>query len=290
MFDMHMHSVYSDGSDDLENLIENVSDSRIDFFALTDHDTAEGDRRIFVDDNLQKIIHERHLTFVPGIEISCRYKGVKMHILAYDFNPSRSEVFEIEQKMKDLLAQREIEKKQLMEKDGYVFSEKSLKFLASRLNARTLDFANCLVDDGYFDDVQKAATYVSKELKTKVNAKLDAEFVIKSMSKIGAKMVWAHSIYGVGEKPKSFELVDELVGELKEFGLAGLECYYSLYSNEEIDRLKKIAKKHGLFITCGSDYHGKNKSVKIGQLSSDGTKVNENDIKLDEIFINNVVK
>ena len=290
MFYMHMHSVYSDGSDNLEKLIENVSDSGIDFFALTDHDTAEGDRQIFANVNLQKLIHEKHLTFVPGIEISCRYKGVKMHILAYDFDPNKREVFEIEQKMKNLLAQREIEKKQLMEKDGYIFSEKSLSFLATRLNARTLDFANCLVDDGYFDDVQKAATYVSKGLKTKVDAKLDAEYVIKTMTKIGAKMVWAHSIYGVGEKPKSFELVDELVGELKEFGLVGLECYYSLYSSEEIEKLKEIANKHGLFITCGSDYHGKNKPVKLGQLSADETKVDEDDIKLKEIFVNHIIK
>lgn len=290
MFDMHMHSVYSDGSDDLKNLINNVSSSGIDFFALTDHDTAEGDRKIFADDKLQKMIHEKHLTFVPGIEISCRYKGVKMHILAYDFDSNKNEVFEIEQKMKNLLAQRENEKKSLMAKDGYILSEKSLKFLESRLNARTLDFANCLVDDGYFDDVQKAATYVSKELKTKVDAKLDAEYVIKTMTKIGAKLVWAHSIYGVGEKPKSFELVDELVGELKEFGLAGLECYYSLYSKEEIEKLKEIAKKHNLFITCGSDYHGKNKPVKLGQLSADETKVNENDIKLKEIFVNHIIK
>ena len=40
--DLHMHSVYSDGTDTPELLLRNVRAAGLDIFALTDHDTAEG--------------------------------------------------------------------------------------------------------------------------------------------------------------------------------------------------------------------------------------------------------
>ena len=40
--DLHMHSVYSDGTDTPESLLQNVRAAGLDLFALTDHDTAEG--------------------------------------------------------------------------------------------------------------------------------------------------------------------------------------------------------------------------------------------------------
>lgn len=290
MFDMHMHSICSDGSDNLEELINNVSDADIDFFALTDHDTAEGDRKILSDENLKNLIKSKNLTFVPGMEVSCIYNGTKMHILAYDFDPFAKEIFDIENDMKSLLKEREKEKIELMEKDGYALSKKSKEFLSSRINARTLDFANCLISDGYFDNLQTAARYVSKELKTKVVAKLNSAEVIKKLTGIGAKMVWAHSIYGVGDKPNSFETIEERIRELKPFGLVGLECYYSLYNKEEIDKLLEIAKKYNLFVTYGSDYHGKNKPVHLSEMSCDGTKVDLSNIKLKDIFTDNIIK
>ena len=116
--------------------------------------------------------------------------------------------------------------------------------------------------------------------------RLDAEKVVQTMSKIGAKMVWAHSLHGLHEDPITFEEVDQIVSELKPQGLAGLECFYSLYNKEEIYKLVDIANKHELFITCGSDYHGKNKDVALAEMSSDGTPVDETLIKVSSIFKN----
>lgn len=284
MYDMHMHSIFSDGSDDLRELINNVADSGIKYFSLTDHDTAEGIRTIFKSEDLKNLIRDKGLQFVSGMEISCKYKGTKMHILAYDFDPFAKEVYEIENEMKDLLKQRNIEKQQLMKKDGYVLSEQSLKFLESRINARTLDFANCLVNDGYFDNLSDAARYISKTLKTHVSARLNSKDVIEKMSGIGAKMVWAHSLYGVGDTPITHERVEEVVSELKDIGLSGLECYYSLYNKSEIEGLIKIAEKHDMQITCGSDYHGKNKKVNLMEFSSDGTVVDLSKLRVNKIF------
>lgn len=289
MIDLHMHSTCSDGRDSVQEILKNVCDADIKYFSITDHDTAESGRQILASEELQKFIHDNGLVYVPGMEISCKYKGHKMHILAYDFNPNSDKVFEIEKSFKSLLKKKATEKIELMKNDGYVLSDKSLEFLNSRINIRTLDLANCLVNDGYFDDLQKGANYISKGLKTSVPSRLEAEFVLPLMKSIGAKMVWAHPIYGVGDKPESYEDIEWIAKELKPLGLVGLECYYSLYNSEQISELLKIANNLDMVITTGSDYHGGNKAVKLAERTSDGSFVDESKIDLSKIFVNNVI-
>lgn len=289
ILDSHLHTNLSDGKDDVETLIKNVGRTDADAFSITDHDTAESGRQIMSNPELQQLICDFDLTYTTGVEFTCTYKGHKMHILAYDFDPFAIEIIELEQEFKELLAQKAVQKIARLEEMGYPLSEASLHELSTKINVRTLDLATCLINDGYFDDINVAARFVVKEVKVPIVARLDASYVISKLSKIGAKMVWAHSLYGVGDKPRTHEHVRELATELKAFGLAGLECYYSLYDEEEIKGLVKIAKDLEMFITSGSDYHGSNKSVKITEFSRDGYKVVENDIGVNHIFKNHIV-
>jgi len=287
MIDLHMHSTFSDGKDDIEKLINNVKGSGIDFFALTDHDTALGCRTILQSEALKKKIKDLGLEFVVGAEFTCIYNDTyEIHILAYDFDPFAPEVAALEQEMSDILKEKDVHRFNYLEKKGYALSEDSMKFLKSRLNIRKLDLANCLVNDGYFSDVEEAIQSCLEHVEYPRIYRLDAVKVVETMSKIGAKMVWAHSLHGLHEDPITFEEVDQIVSELKPRGLAGLECFYSLYNKEEIYKLVDIAKKHDLFITCGSDYHGKNKTVALAEMSSDGTPVDESLIKVRSVFKN----
>lgn len=288
MFDLHIHSTFSDGKDDLNTLIKNVKNAGIDYFALTDHDTALGCRTILNSEELKQKIKDNGLTFVVGAEFTCLFEGQKMHILAYDFDPFAPEVLELEQQMSDLLKLKDVERFKFLEDAGYVFSDKSKEFLKSRVNIRKLDIANCLVDDGYFDEVEVAIQECLQKIKYPRKYRLDGREVLEKMSRIGAKLVWAHSLHGLKEKAITHEDVDRFVGLMKPLGLAGLECFYSLYDASEIAGLVEIANKHGLFITCGSDYHGKNKAVQLAEMSSDGSPVDESMIKVKDIFKNTI--
>lgn len=288
MFDLHIHSTFSDGKDDLNTLIKNVKNAGIDYFALTDHDTALGCRTILNSEELKQKIKDNGLTFVVGAEFTCLFEGQKMHILAYDFDPFAPEVLELEQQMSDLLKLKDVERFKFLEDAGYVFSDKSKEFLKSRVNIRKLDIANCLVDDGYFDEVEVAIQECLQKIKYPRKYRLDGREVLEKMSRIGAKLVWAHSLHGLKEKAITHEDVDRFVGLMKPLGLAGLECFYSLYDAIEIAGLVEIANKHGLFITCGSDYHGKNKAVQLAEMSSDGSPVDESMIKVKDIFKNTI--
>lgn len=287
--DLHLHTNFSDGKDDLDALIKNVGKTKAEAFSITDHDTAESGRQILSSKDLQELIASLGLTYTTGVEFTCTYKGHKMHILAYDFDPFAPEVIDLEKEFKELLTQKAVQKIAKLDEMGYPLSEASLKDLSTKINVRTLDLATCLINDGYFNDISAAAKFVAREVKVPMKARLDADYVISKLSNIGAKMVWAHSLYGVGDKPRTHEEVRELATDLKSFGLKGLECYYSLYDEDEIKKLVKIAKDLGLFITSGSDYHGANKSVKITEFSRDGYKVIESDIVGKELFQNHVI-
>lgn len=284
MFDLHMHTTFSDGKDSLEELIENVSKTDIKFFSITDHDIAESARKIYSSAELQNKIKEKGLKYVSGCEFTCIYNGYEMHILAYDFDPKHPEIARFEKEFSDLLKEKDIYRYKYLEDNGYILSKESKEFLQSRVNVRKLDLANCLVNDGYFETLKSAIWDCLENVPYPRKYRLDAKDVVESLSKIGAKMVWAHSIHGLGEDPITFEEIEQICTELKEYGLAGLECYYSLYNKEEIENLKKIAQKLDLFITAGSDYHGSNKKVALAELSVDGTVPIDDEIKVETIF------
>ena len=75
---------------------------------------------------------------------------------------------------------------------------------------------------------------------------------IKIISRHGGIPVLAH--------PKDYFLsikgMEGLVEELISFGLKGLECIYTTHSASETEQFKKIASRHDLLITGGTDFHG----------------------------------
>ncbi len=289
MIDLHMHSSYSDGSDDIWQLIQNVKDAGITKFSVTDHDIAGGCREILKNEKIKSFIRENGMQFVTGAEFSCIFEGYEVHILAYDFDPNAKEIEYFENKVTELIKEKDVYRFKAFEEAGYHLSQKSMEFLKTRINIRKPDLANCLVNDGYFDNIDDAIQLFIKHIKFPKSYRLDAKEVIEKLSSIGAKMVWAHSLHGINEKPITFEEVEMIATKLKEHGLVGLECFYTLYNKQEIERLVEIAHKLGLFVTAGSDYHGKNKQSALGETSCDKTPVMEVAQNFDKYF-KNIIK
>ena len=59
----------------VEKLIDNVIAAGITYFAITDHDTAKGCRKVLDSEELKQKISAANISFVCGIEFSCIYKG-----------------------------------------------------------------------------------------------------------------------------------------------------------------------------------------------------------------------
>ncbi|NIV71347.1 PHP domain-containing protein, partial [Candidatus Saccharibacteria bacterium] len=84
MIDLHMHSNYSDGSMNPEQLLEEAQSLGLTAIALTDHDTIDG-----VPEFMQ-LGEKYQITTVPGVEISVDTKmpnNGHMHILGLFIDP-----------------------------------------------------------------------------------------------------------------------------------------------------------------------------------------------------------
>ena len=94
------------------------------------------------------------------------------------------------------------------------------------------------------------------------------------MKAAGGIAVWAHPLGGTGEKRLTKEQFVVQLQTLKKAGIAGVECYYSEYTMEEVEMLRQAAVKEGLYISGGSDYHGTNKPhLHLGMLNKDDTLI-----------------
>ena len=84
--DLHMHSVYSDGTDTPRALLQRVRAAGLDIFALTDHDTAQGCAAV------RALLEPGDAAFVEGIEFSCQDGEGKYHVLGYGFDAEKPSI------------------------------------------------------------------------------------------------------------------------------------------------------------------------------------------------------
>src|SRR5690625_4740643 len=77
VIDLHVHTAFSDGTQTPSELISEASMEGIDVVGLTDHDTTAGRNPA------EDAARVYGLGLVRGMEISCRYEGISVHLLSY---------------------------------------------------------------------------------------------------------------------------------------------------------------------------------------------------------------
>lgn len=266
--DLHLHSNFSDGSETPEELLESIKVANIVTFALTDHDTIAGCEKM-------KSLVPPEIKFVRGVELTCETKNFGCHVLGYLYNENDvglSDLIEKGKKLRRVKLERRIE--YLKEVWNIELTKDELDWLYTRPSVVKTHFANILVN-------RKLATDTVSAMKKYLDGcvvpktKFSAEEGINVLLSADAIPVWAHPLGGEGEVHISKETFKSRLETMKSLGIKGIECYYSRYTKEETIFLLEQANLNGLLISGGSDYHGKNKTVKIGALSVDGLAVSE---------------
>ena len=79
----------------------------------------------------------------------------------------------------------------------------------------------------------------------------------------------AHPSYGSGDQLILGEEMDERLRKLMDFGLQGLEGFYSGFTARLRGEILSFAERYDLYVTAGSDYHGWNKQVILGDTHFD---------------------
>lgn len=251
--DLHMHTVLSDGDFTVEQVLQIAAAKGLRAISITDHDNIDSW-------TLGKsLAQELDIELIPGVEISAVHQGRDIHILGYFFDVTNLALnMELEQQVRRRQARvRSILRK--LNTFGIDLSwEKVTSYCAGRIIGRP-HIAAALVEEEYVRNFSQAFNeYLGEDGKAFVEKKgISPQQAIRLIEKSGGVAVLAHPY-----KSHADDIIDELV----EAGLKGIETWCQAQKGSTRRRYRDIARKHNLLGTGGSDFHNDNSQCAIGGL------------------------
>jgi predicted metal-dependent phosphoesterase TrpH len=264
--DLHAHSTASDGTDTPAELVAAAVAMGLDVVALTDHDTTAGWAAAV--DALPA-----GLRLIRGAEFSCiapdgRGGRVSMHLLGYLFDPASEAIIAEQVRLRDERRSRLHVMAQRMAADGFpVDPDALLEGLPPDVPAGRPHLARALVSAGVADSINAAfqrflhsgSPYYIGRADTDVGA------AVRMVRAAGGVPVLAHAAARGRGPVVDHAVIAELVAE----GLAGVEVNHPDHTADDRAELSDLAAELNLLVTGSSDYHGTNKTVSLGQETTD---------------------
>lgn len=249
-FDLHMHSVCSDGTDRPAEVVCKARQAGVTLMALTDHDGVSG--------VLEAVEAGAPcgVTVLPAVEMDTEWPG-EMHILGLDLNIDEPR----------FAAMLETARTRRVARNGVILDKLKAAgldigaHLTRPLSTTTrLHLALALVEAGFAGNVREAFDrYLRRGCVGYYTVqRFLPEEVVSAILQAGGVPVWAHPFHGGQNIYRMLEM-------LKLAGILGIEAYHPSASAGESATLISLARQNGLLVTCGSDSHGANRpGVTIG--------------------------
>lgn len=260
--DLHTHTIFSDGTDSPSEIIEKARAAGLDLLSVTDHDSIRAG--IEIPSLLKQLPADQRTAFIRGVEFSCRDELGKYHILGYGYEPDIPGIAEVVAKGHEMRMQKTNARLTFLEEAfGFKFTEEEVEELLARDNPGKPHIANLMVLHGYASDKKDAiSNYINK--KKLKNVHVHPQEAIEGILKSGGIPVLAHPSYGDGDQLIIGEEMEQRLLRLMDFGLKGLEAFYSGFTPKIQSETLLLAERYDLYVTAGSDYHGGNKMIDIG--------------------------
>ena len=245
--DLHVHTDISDSSYNIDEVLKLAKERGLTHIAITNHDTTRG-----LEEAIKKG-KEYGIVVIPGVEISAYdYKrNRKVHVIGLNVDILNDNIDKL---CFDLLKNRdENTKKQIdiIRSMGYDITEDEVGKYAK--NSRIFykqHIMKVLMDKGYTESIYSDlyTKIFNKNSPCNLNIKyIDVYDALDVLNKNGAISIIAH--------PGQFNSYD-LIEELIQYGICGIEKYHPSHRIEDEERVEKIAKKYNLIKSGGSDFHG----------------------------------
>ncbi|MGH3978781.1 MAG: PHP domain-containing protein [Pseudonocardiaceae bacterium] len=260
--DLHAHSTASDGTDPPAQLVSAAATAGLDVVALTDHDTTAGWAEAVA-------ALPAGLRLIRGAEFSCtapdgRGGSLSLHLLGYLFDPDSPAVAAEQARLRDERRRRLRVMAEWMAADGFpVDPDTLLDELPTGAPAGRPHLARSLVAAGVVGSVDEAfRRYLATGGRYYAGrADTDVHTAVRMVREAGGVAVLAHTF----ARSRGPVVTEEVIAELAAAGLAGLEVDHPDHVDSDRVRLRGLAGELGLLVTGSSDYHGANKTVRLGQ-------------------------
>ncbi len=271
--DFHTHTQHSDGRLTPIELVKKAYAAGIRVLSITDHNYTEDLTELR---EYAASAFNEEMIFVPGAEISALYvdgtgEELELHIVALNFRDDPN--------MTALLAAHQPDRKPYIEailkrlKDECSIDIGSYESIRAQFPDKSyigrMTLARIMTDCGITASVDDAFDrYLGSHGERRAYVKnplryFDLDTVVRTIIEAGGTPILAHLLYydlddgnrtGGEEKERLVRTFKELVTAYG--GTGGMEVYYTRYKdmNERL-YLLQMARKYGLLISGGSDYH-----------------------------------
>jgi len=259
--DLHTHSNASDGTQSPAEVVSSAAEAGLDVVALTDHDTTAG----WVE--AAESAENHGIALVRGIEVSCNYEGISIHLLGYLQDPTAPgllEELERSRESRQTRAQRIVER---LARDVPLSWDDVLEQIEPGATVGRPHIADAMVTKGIVASRQVAFSdylfdgspyYVSHYAPDPVQA-------VRLVSEAGGVAVMAHPF----ASGRGLVVNDSVIEAMAAVGMAGLEVHHRDHTGAQVQHGLDLAASLGLFVTGSSDYHGDGKPNLLGENTTD---------------------
>ncbi|MBL8931976.1 MAG: PHP domain-containing protein [Kineosporiaceae bacterium] len=255
--DLHLHSTASDGTQAPSEVIATAAAAGLDVVALTDHDTTSGWAEA------TEAARRTGVVLVPGLELSCQWRGISVHLLSYLHDPDDAGLAAEAARTRGDRVGRARRMVELIAADYPLDWQDVVGATPDGATVGRPHIADALVARGHmasrdeaFDRVLRTGSpyYVRHYAPDVVTA-------VRRVVAAGGVAVMAHP----RAARRGRVVPDEVIAAMADAGLAGLEVDHRDHLPEERVALRVVARELGLFVTGSSDYHGAGKQNKLGE-------------------------
>jgi predicted metal-dependent phosphoesterase TrpH len=240
--DLHIHTVHSDGRYTPAQVVDLARRSGLAAVAITDHDTLAGV------EEARQASEGSSVEVINGVEISSRYRGREIHLLAYFVGVEGTELSAALERLREGRGQRFEAMRARLRDAGVALPATPAEQLPDKALGRRY-LAELLVESGKVGSVREAFSRYLRDGGPIAGPKplLEAEEALRLVREAGGVASWAHP---------SYDFTLEALPELRGWGLSALEAVYPGYKKARILELRAGAAANGLVVTGGSDCHG----------------------------------
>ncbi|MEE2615225.1 MAG: PHP domain-containing protein [Verrucomicrobiota bacterium] len=241
--DLHLHTSFSDGIFTPEQVANAASEMNLSAISLTDHDTIEGCS------HLAEHCKKKGIEFISGTELSVDIEGNEMHLLGYFLDINNQRLIEETTQYQQNRINRIIELVAQLNKMGVDLQAEQVFNLAKCKAPGRPHLARALVKHGFCRSSNEAFSRFLRKGSPAWVPKTNANYrdAIELIHQAGGLAVMAHP---------GLNKIDNLIPNLVEAGLDGLECWHTRHPKSTTKRYREMATRLGLLVTGGSDCHG----------------------------------
>ncbi len=252
--DIHIHTNYSDGSLNPDNVIELAYKNKLELISINDHDTVNGLVHL---KNEKSTVSDNYLYLLTGVELSTSFSA-DSHVLGYGDNLLNSNFINHFNNLQNGRINRAYKIVEKLNELGININFNQLcdtneSILNDKKSIGRLHIAKAMLKFGYVSSISEAfikylgagkPAYVDRELPSIKNT-------VEMLAQNNVFSVLAHPILIGLDINKLYSLVKEL----KMWGLEGLEVYHPSADADYQKQLRSIANEFNLVCTSGSDFH-----------------------------------